>query len=31
MRYKIELLGQKDCLDFCQRAQNIVSEVSLIS
>ena len=31
MRYKIELLGQRDCLDFCQKAQNIVGEVSLIS
>ena len=31
MRYKIELLGQRDCLDFCQKAQSIVGEVSLIS
>lgn len=31
MRYKVELLGQKDCLDFCQKAQNIAGEVSLIS
>lgn len=31
MRYKIELLGQRDCLDFCQKAQNITEEVSLIS
>lgn len=31
MRYKIELLGQRDCLDFCQKAQNIVGEVSLVS
>ena len=31
MRYKIELLGQRDCLDFGQKAQNIVGEVSLIS
>ena len=31
MRYKVELLGQKDCLDFCQKAQNITGEVSLIS
>ena len=30
MRYKIELLGQRDCLDFCQKAQSIVGEVSLI-
>ena len=31
MRYKIELLGQKDCLDFFYISQNIVGEVSLIS
>lgn len=31
MRYKIELLGQRDCLDFCQKAQNFEGEVSLIS
>ena len=31
MRYKIELLGQRDCLDFCQKAQNVIGEVSLIS
>lgn len=31
MRYKIKLLGQRDCLDFCQKAQNIVGKVSLVS
>lgn len=31
MRCKIFLTGQRDCLDFCQKAQNFDKEIFLIS
>lgn len=31
MRYKVELLGQRDCVNFCQKAQDIEADVSLIT